>query len=1467
MDNYEVALSKIKYQLLCGNEPSMSDWIDLLVFLEGGTDGETINNIYDFIVDNFSFEISENAEGYLYYGKLNDTVPIWKTVDEVVKNNSSYGYISSSQAGKIINNEIFQDAVLDVLKDNSLAGNDDFLFNGHYASGEIYFSDGTKVQALNDFFSENYVKNLKCPNVNTMLSGDYTRNCFVRTEFKALLENDAVKTINGIDKNVFKELYKLAPEDEIMPYLCDAIKASEVSSLKDIYYIIENIDGKDVVKIVSKDSSGATSLIDTLISGEKITSASTHSIDDILLKYDTALSQESRTILRNLSRESNTALYDILIKDSDDILSMAGKESMQIGRFTLTKGQPVIETLPNGGKVYAQLSDITSAEDAVANGYKALDGTDGKLFGMSKNGVLKVLNIAVGTFVVIDAAKTFYDAGVELQNGNYKEAGKILISYGTTMLSALGWSALMTESSIAAGVLFATAISNPVLLFAGIAGGIVGTVLGKLIGEDLGELVYNLVEHLGDGLQELYDEARAIWRYIADPLVIDLDGDGFEMLSVEDGVHFDEDNKGLAEKTEWAGAKEGLLALDINGDGKINDGSELFGTSTHLPDGTIAQSGFEALAQYDRNGDGVIDAQDEIFASLRVWQDKNSNGVTDEGELYTLADLGITGISLDATEENGRRVSQVSFQSGASVKMGEFDFAAKHYDAKEKHNIEISPEIAGLPNIQPMGNVESLHTMMQLDETGVLKAYVEQFIASQSRGEREKILTKIIYFITGAENVAAGSRGTEFDAQKLAVIEAFMGQPFEGTAGANPVNTAAEILEDMYIDIYNAYYSLLSEQTHMKDFMSMTFWTEDETGKKYLNTDIFNEFVSFCMENGCDMTDVVADMARYISSVNMENEDNFRDFLAGYADRMDYVHAVAGVCSKHVYYFQEQDADYRAGKNVDIIFGGKNNDRIDGGNGGDFIYGGDGDDAINGESGDDVLTGGKGNDILVGAGGNDTYLFNIGDGEDLVWDYEEGDIKDTEDRIIFGEGITPDSITLERDEDDLIINYGEGDRIRIKNIHKYDTNFIEYIEFADGTVWEEADIAKHSRVRTGSARNDFMRGYEKKLGYDPDEIFYAGAGNDDIRAGAGNDIIYGEDGDDAINGESGDDILIGGKGNDVLVGASGNDTYIFNKGDGEDLAWDYEEGDIKDTEDRIIFGEGITPDDITLERDEDDLIINYGEGDRIRIKNIHKYDTNFVEYIEFADGTVWGEADIAKHSRVRNGSARNDFMYGYGKKLGYDPDEIFYAGAGNDCINAGDGNDTIYGEDGDDVIYGESGDDILIGGKGNDFLVGGNGNDTYIFNKGDGEDLVWDYEEGDIKDTEDRIIFGEGIMPDDITLERNDYDLVMNYGEGDSIRIRNVYKYDTNLVEYVEFADGTTCTVDYDNAVMNIISEKNDTQDEPCSRTECCMSDAELDNMVNILVQDMSEGGADTVYDMESVETVNNVDNVQLWVQ
>ena len=120
------------------------------------------------------------------------------------------------------------------------------------------------------------------------------------------------------------------------------------------------------------------------------------------------------------------------------------------------------------------------------------------------------------------------------------------------------------------------------------------------------------------------------------PLVVDLDGDGVETTTTEDGTHFDHDNNGFAEKTSWVGKDDGLLVRDINGNGQIDDGTELFGNNSVLSSGEKAANGFEALADLDSNGDNIFNNQDEAWNQVKVWQDANSNGVVDEGELFAL---------------------------------------------------------------------------------------------------------------------------------------------------------------------------------------------------------------------------------------------------------------------------------------------------------------------------------------------------------------------------------------------------------------------------------------------------------------------------------------------------------------------------------------------------------------------------------------------------------------------------------------------------------------------------------------------------------------------------------------------------------------------------------------------------------------------------------------------------------------
>ena len=132
----------------------------------------------------------------------------------------------------------------------------------------------------------------------------------------------------------------------------------------------------------------------------------------------------------------------------------------------------------------------------------------------------------------------------------------------------------------------------------------------------------------------------------ATPLVLDLNGDGVRTLALSKGVQFDLLATGQPVQTGWVSSADGLLAMDRNGDGVINDGGELFGSSTRLADGARASDGYVALGALDSNGDGVISPSDRAFADLRVWVDANSDGVSAASEIRSLAELGIAQIGL-----------------------------------------------------------------------------------------------------------------------------------------------------------------------------------------------------------------------------------------------------------------------------------------------------------------------------------------------------------------------------------------------------------------------------------------------------------------------------------------------------------------------------------------------------------------------------------------------------------------------------------------------------------------------------------------------------------------------------------------------------------------------------------------------------------------------------------------------------
>ncbi|MEH2588349.1 DUF5801 repeats-in-toxin domain-containing protein [Bradyrhizobium sp. AZCC 1721] len=132
-----------------------------------------------------------------------------------------------------------------------------------------------------------------------------------------------------------------------------------------------------------------------------------------------------------------------------------------------------------------------------------------------------------------------------------------------------------------------------------------------------------------------------------DPIVLDLGAHGISFSSISDGVQFDINGDGAQDQTAWtADGQDGILALDLDGSGKIESGNELF--TPNFNGGHFAD-GIAALASLDGNDDGVIDAKDQAFGDLVMWQDANHNGVSEDGELIKLSDLGIKSIDLATT--------------------------------------------------------------------------------------------------------------------------------------------------------------------------------------------------------------------------------------------------------------------------------------------------------------------------------------------------------------------------------------------------------------------------------------------------------------------------------------------------------------------------------------------------------------------------------------------------------------------------------------------------------------------------------------------------------------------------------------------------------------------------------------------------------------------------------------------------
>ena len=286
------------------------------------------------------------------------------------------------------------------------------------------------------------------------------------------------------------------------------------------------------------------------------------------------------------------------------------------------------------------------------------------------------------------------------------------------------------------------------------------------------------------------------------PLVLDVSdaGSGISLVSAtsSNAVYWDFGD-GFKHASGWVGAGTGLLCVDPGSTGVITQ-SDLFGNQ---PSTGIA-NGFQALAAYDSNSDGVINSSDTNFGNLRVWIDANGNGVSDAGELHTLASLGITSINLGYSDVNYQISGNTILQQSTFTMSGDTRTIADAwftYDASNTvydGSTTISTDAAALPDQRGYGQLPELAIAMSQDST--LLGLVDD-IADQSFSQLldpsyhlEAKLQAILYQWAGVESVdpqlSYGYFSSHFDAQKLAFLETFVGQLLDGTGDYHAVGGA-----------------------------------------------------------------------------------------------------------------------------------------------------------------------------------------------------------------------------------------------------------------------------------------------------------------------------------------------------------------------------------------------------------------------------------------------------------------------------------------------------------------------------------------------------------------------------------------------------------------------------------------------------------------------------------------------------
>jgi Ca2+-binding RTX toxin-like protein len=746
------------------------------------------------------------------------------------------------------------------------------------------------------------------------------------------------------------------------------------------------------------------------------------------------------------------------------------------------------------------------------------------------------------------------------------------------------------------------------------------------------------------------------------PLVLDLNGDGVQTTGVNSDwwAMFDFDGDGVKNRTGWISSEDGFLVYDRNQDGKINNGDEMFGNHTLRYNGSgRCADGYEALAQEDTNGDGLVNALDDNWQQLAVWRDLNQNGLTDEGELFTLEELGITGFEVGQTGGNQELANGNMLQgqgayyfNGQAQVFSDVWFKENSFFT-EYPDVEIPDGLAGLPNLYGSGKAKPI--LQAAAESESLAALLRQMAEGTDRHSQISLVDDLIYAWASTSGLTATVEARlsgimppskifqnrlpmsvpEWN-KILHVVQAFNGRylvDFPDLSNIFPETTVhvnwteAQVKEILaaYNAIRDFAYGSVALQTRLAPYMGHIITEANPaTNEVSYYLSIMHYYFSSAMHSE-DPLEVLAELLDFQQATSFflgGAEWGVNDMVAKVIGDLGMTPDLRAICEEfklNVYGTDYFNPDGTAG-----------HDAVYGGSGGDVIKGGDGDDSIYGYEGNDKLSGGLGNDKLYGGAGHD------------ILDGFNGD-----DELYGGDG-------------DDILDGGSGDDI---------------LDGGDG-----------------------------------DDKLYGGAGNDVLDGGAGNDYLEGG------KGPNDNDVYVFGRG-------YGHDVVnAYNNYSQRDIVRlvglspdDIEFSVVSRPNELYPAGSGLYP--------HQDLIIRIkATGETLTILDgLNSIKSGgWTAAIEFGDGTVW-EKEQYVAAGISGGDGDDILSFNLpGIYYGGAGNDRLNGSSGNDSLYGGEGDDQLYGGLGNDLLDGGAGDDYLEGGIGNDTYIFGVGYGQDTINNHDG---------------------------------------------------------------------------------------------------------------------------------------------------